>query len=94
MFHFLFFIDIFGLRLGSSPSVSLYVEEEQYDDNVTPLIPIIPVVVKESTSMNVLPELVAAVKPRPCPHVQSQLASIYISGHPPLVQIVTALVPF
>lgn len=43
-----------------SPSVSLDVEEEDYDDNLTPLVPLIPI--EEEESMDNLPEL-AEVNP-------------------------------
>lgn len=51
-----------------SPSVSLDVEEEEYDDNSTPLIPIIPI--EEEESMTNLPKLAAAVNTHP--NVQPQ----------------------
>ncbi|KAI9109664.1 hypothetical protein K1719_019294 [Acacia pycnantha] len=42
-----------------SPSVSLDVEEEDYDDNLTPLIPVIPIEEEELMDMN--PELPATI---------------------------------
>ncbi|KAL9327119.1 hypothetical protein ACSQ67_007764 [Phaseolus vulgaris] len=45
------------------PSVSLDVEEEDYDDDVTPLIPIIPI--EEEESMDILPEVAVAGNPFP-----------------------------
>ncbi|KAG5050861.1 hypothetical protein GLYMA_02G049700v4 [Glycine max] len=59
-----------------SPSVSLDVEEEDYDDGITPLIPIIPI--EEEESMDILPELAVALKPSP--NVQSQNSPQYISA--------------
>ncbi|XP_028196693.1 zinc finger CCCH domain-containing protein 30-like isoform X1 [Glycine soja] len=59
-----------------SPSVSLDVEEEDYDDGRTPLIPIIPIEEEEST--DILPELAVALKPSP--NVQSQNSQQYISA--------------
>ena len=59
-----------------SPSVSLDVEEEDYDDGITPLIPIIPI--EEEESMDILPELAVALKPSP--NVQSQNSQQYISA--------------
>lgn len=44
----------------SSPSVSFYVEEEDYNDYITPHIPIIPIEEKESMSNNIFPELAAS----------------------------------
>ncbi|TKY55882.1 Zinc finger CCCH domain-containing protein 30 [Spatholobus suberectus] len=59
-----------------SPSVSLDVEEEDYDDKITPLIPIIPI--EEEESMDILPEFSVAVNPSPI--VQSQNSQQYISA--------------
>ncbi|KAI4314769.1 hypothetical protein L6164_027645 [Bauhinia variegata] len=42
-----------------SPSVSLNVEEEDYDDSLTPLVPLIPI--EEEESMDINPEVAAAV---------------------------------
>ncbi|RDY06801.1 Zinc finger CCCH domain-containing protein 30 [Mucuna pruriens] len=59
-----------------SPSVSLDVEEEDYDDNITPPIPIIPI--EEEESMDTLPELAVAVNPSP--NVKLQNSQQYISA--------------
>ncbi|XP_027346888.1 zinc finger CCCH domain-containing protein 6-like [Abrus precatorius] len=57
-----------------SPSVSLDVEEEEYDDTITPLIPIIPIEEEEFTEYDVNPPL----------NVQSQNTLQYISGTTPI----------
>ncbi|XP_020202717.1 zinc finger CCCH domain-containing protein 6 [Cajanus cajan] len=59
-----------------SPTVSLNVEEEDYDDNITPLIPIIPI--EEEESMDILPEF--SVEVNPSPNVQLQNSQQYMSA--------------
>ncbi|KAG2408784.1 Zinc finger CCCH domain-containing protein [Vigna angularis] len=59
-----------------SPSVSLEVEEEDYDDDVTPLIPIIPI--EEEEPMDILPEV--AVAGNPFPNVQPNNPLQHISA--------------
>ncbi|KAL2333779.1 hypothetical protein Fmac_014992 [Flemingia macrophylla] len=59
-----------------SPSVSLDVEEEEYNDNNTPLIPIIPI--EEEESMDILPEFSVAVNPSS--NVQLQNSQQYMSA--------------
>ena len=59
-----------------SPSVSLDVEEEDYDDDFTPIIPIIPI--EEEESMDILPEV--AVAGNPFSNVQSDNPLPYISA--------------
>lgn len=59
-----------------SPSVSLDVEEEDYDDNMTPLIPVISI--EEEEYMDILPEFSIAVNPSP--NVQSQNSQQYKSA--------------
>ncbi|KAK7360170.1 hypothetical protein VNO77_02151 [Canavalia gladiata] len=61
--------------IPTSPSVSLDVTEEDYDDNNTPLISIIPI--EEEESME-------AVAENPFPHVQSQNSHQYISATTPI----------
>ncbi|XP_047178753.1 zinc finger CCCH domain-containing protein 6-like isoform X2 [Vigna umbellata] len=59
-----------------SPSVSMEVEEEDYDDDVTPLIPIIPI--EEEEPMDILPEV--AVAGNPFPNVQPNNPLQHISA--------------
>ncbi|KAJ1422586.1 Zinc finger, CCCH-type [Sesbania bispinosa] len=56
-----------------SPSVSLDVEEEDYDDNITPLVSIIPIEEEESINSVTLPH-----------NVQSQNLQQYISAMTPI----------
>ncbi|XP_061345629.1 zinc finger CCCH domain-containing protein 30-like [Gastrolobium bilobum] len=66
-----------------NPSVSLEVEEEDYDDNLTPLIPIIPI--EEEDSMDIKPE-VAVTKLADTPtNLQSQNLQQYIPATPPII---------
>lgn len=54
-----------------SPSVSFEVEKEDYDDNLTPIIPIIPI--EEEESMDITPDDVAVTKHADSPtNLQSQ----------------------
>ncbi|KAK7262941.1 hypothetical protein RJT34_30523 [Clitoria ternatea] len=62
-----------------SPSVSLDVEEEDYDDNITALIPIIPI--EEEESMDILPELESA-NHLPNVLLQNTPSQKYISATP------------
>ncbi|QCD82048.1 zinc finger CCCH domain-containing protein 6-like isoform X1 [Vigna unguiculata] len=59
-----------------SPSVSLDVEEEDYDDDFTPLIPIIPI--EDEESVDIFPE--EAVAGNPFPNVQPNNSLQYISA--------------
>ncbi|CAJ1942391.1 unnamed protein product [Sphenostylis stenocarpa] len=59
-----------------SPSVSLDVEEEYYNDDITPVIPIIPI--EEEEPMDVLPEM--AVAGNLSPNVQPNNPMQYISA--------------
>lgn len=67
--HFLLLLTLLTCTWVCSPSISLDVEEEDYDDNITPLIPIIPI--EEEETMDILPELAVAANPHP--NVQSQI---------------------
>ncbi|MED6220205.1 hypothetical protein PIB30_042636 [Stylosanthes scabra] len=65
-----------------SPSVSRDVEKEGYDDNLTPLIPIIPI--EEEDSMDINPE-VAVTKPADTPtKLLSQNLQQYIAATTPI----------
>ncbi|XP_061371997.1 zinc finger CCCH domain-containing protein 6-like [Gastrolobium bilobum] len=63
-----------------SPSVFWNVEEEEYDDNLTPLIPMIPI--EERESLEISPEL--AVAANPAPNLQSQNLQQYMLAITPI----------
>ncbi|XP_028774580.1 zinc finger CCCH domain-containing protein 6-like [Neltuma alba] len=71
-----------------SPSVSLDVEEEDYDDNLTPLIPIVPI--EEEELMDVKPELPATIDTSATLQTQSLHHSISATDRPICSQLSTS----